>query len=362
LNGNGTAARGPRTILVTGASGVVGRSVVEQLRGHRVIGLVHSDGEVPGVDEAIPSDLELPRLGLTEERWHRLAEETDVIVHSAALTQWGQPTERYDAINVAGTRKVIELARAAAAPVHLISTCFVHAIERDALHSLGADNVVAPYIQSKLAAERLLTESGLPHSIFRPTNLVGNSRTGESSRPQIVQTMSDWICRGKAPYFPMHPGNLLDVAPLDVLAVAVARAIETDDLGNLYWVTYGERAMTVDVALDILIEHASTFGRRLPRAPIVDPTGPLPIPLEKIPTFSRSFMKVLIDVSEVTHACGGVLPSSLDTLRDRLGVPAASDTEAYRRSLEYWTAMRGQRERTGGAERGREVSEPMEAM
>ncbi len=49
-------------------------------------------------------------------------------------------------------------------------------------------------------------------------------------------------------------------------------------------------------------------------------------------------MKVLIDVSEVTSGCGGVLPSSLPELHDRLGVPVPSDREAYRLSLEYWAA------------------------
>lgn len=319
---------------------MVGQAVAHELRHHRVIGLVHSDGAVPGASEVIRSDLSQPRLGLTERRWRELAEQADVIVHSGALTQWGQPYPRYQAINVEGTGRVIELARAAGAPIHLISTCFVHALERDAADRLGPDNVVTPYITSKLAAERLLAASDVPHSVFRPTNLVGDSRTGGSSRPQIVQALSEWICRGKAPYFPMHPGNLLDIAPLDVLSVAVANAVENDDLGDLYWVTYGERAMTVDAALDILIEHAATLGRRIQRAPIVDPSGPLPIPLARVSPLSRSFIKVLIDVSEVTAACGGVLPSSLDVLRDRLGAPAASDTDAYRRSLEYWSAQR----------------------
>lgn len=345
-----------RTVLITGASGVVGRAVADELRDHRVIGLVHSAQDLPDGWEAIRSDLSQPRLGLDEGLWRRLAGEVDTIVHSGALTQWGQPSERYQAINVDGTANVIELAKAANAPVHYVGTCFVNAIERGELHKLGEDNVVRPYILSKLVSEQLLGESGVPYSIFRPTNLVGDSRTGASHRPQIVQAMSDWVCRGKAPYFPLHPGNLVDIAPLDVLAIAVARAVEQDDVGNLYWVTYGEDAMNADEALDVAVEHARSLGREIDRAPVVDPRQPLPIPLEEIPATSRSFLKVLIDVSEVTHASGGVLPSSMPELRERFGVPDVSDVEAYRLSLEYWAAQRGRPARSGTRETTKETT------
>lgn len=332
---------GRRTVLITGASGVVGRAVAAELRDCRVIGLVHSDLAVPGVAEVLAGDLAQPWLGLGADRWRRLAGEVDSIVHSGALTQWGQPYERYAAINVEGTRRVAELAAEAGAPVHLQSTCFVHAIERGRVGDLDPTNVVTPYITSKLASEQVLADSGVPHSVFRPTNLVGDSRTGASSQPQIVQQMSDWIARGKAPYLPVHPGNLIDVAPLDVLAQATARAVETDDTGSPpYWVTYGAAGMTMQRTLEILCEYAAARGRTLRPPPVVDPDLPLPVPLAEVHPRSRAFLKVLIDVSEVTRACGGVLPTSLPLLAERFGVPAASDTEAYRRSLEFWADER----------------------
>jgi thioester reductase-like protein len=326
-----------RTVLITGASGVIGRAVIDELRDQRVIALVNSDSDVPGADRVLTCDLGQPRLGLTDEQWHALAEETDVIVHSGALTVWGQPRDRYQAINIDGTKTVLDLARLAKAPVHLVSTCFVHAIELGRLGELSDDNVVAPYIWSKLEAERLVARSGVPYSVFRPTNLVGDSRTGASSRPQIVQLMSDWMCRGKAPFFPAHPGNLVDVVPLDVTAIAIARAVETDDLDcGLHWLTYGPSAMTVDDAQDILLEHARNLGRELDRIPIADPRQTLPVPLESVPPMSRTFLKVLIDVSEVTHASGGILPTSLPQLWHK-GVPSPSDRDAYRLSLKYWS-------------------------
>jgi nucleoside-diphosphate-sugar epimerase len=52
-----------RTILITGASGVIGRAVARELEDDRVIGMVHADTEVPEVDEVCACDLAAPRLG-----------------------------------------------------------------------------------------------------------------------------------------------------------------------------------------------------------------------------------------------------------------------------------------------------------
>lgn len=328
----------PRTIMITGASGVVGRAVAAELR-DRVVALVHENAEVPEADEVVAGDLSAPDLGLGKQRLRELAAEVDAIVHSGALTEWGQPRERYRAINVEGTRRVLEFARTAEAPVHFISTIFVLAL----LHPrsvLSPDNVVSNYISSKLQCERLLATSQVPHTIFRPTNLVGDSRSGASSRPQIVQALSDFICRGRAPYFPSHPGNLIDIAPIDALSIPVARAAESDCITGTFHVSYGAEAMSVPTALGVLHEHARDQGREVGEAEIVDPREPLPVPLHEVSATSRPFVKVGIDVSEVTHAAGGVLPSSLSELRERFAVPDVSSVDSYRRSLRYWASQR----------------------
>src|SRR2546429_581133 len=166
-----------RTILLTGASGVIGRAIIDELGDHRLIGLVHSTGDPPDIDEVIRGDLAEPRFGLSAEQWRSLEREVDAIVHSGALTQWGQERERYEAVNVGGTRTVIELALAAGAPVHLLSTIFVLALTSPD-RGLSPGNLVENYIWSKLESARLLKEDRLPHPSYRPPHLVGDSRTG----------------------------------------------------------------------------------------------------------------------------------------------------------------------------------------
>lgn len=335
------AVKARKSVVVTGGAGVVGQELLARLRqDFRVIALTYMNADLPGVD-VLRCDIAQPQLGLSDGDWADLANVADVIVHSAAITTWGLPKDHYRPVNIDGTRHVVELARRAEAPVHLISSSFVQALESPRCQEiLGPANVVYPYIWSKREAERIVRESGLPYGIYRATNLVGHSATGASSRPQIVQVMADWIARGKAPYFPAHPGNLLDIAPVDAVSCAVAGAIEASDFGQELWITYGHESLTVEEGMQEIVNHARSLGRSLDPAPIIDPRTTPPVAIEDVPAMSRQFLKVLIDVSEVTHASGGVLPSSLATLRTKYGASSIRCAEAFRQSLKYWAAQR----------------------
>lgn len=329
------------TILLTGASGVVGRALLRQSAGSRVRVLAMSrsrSAALPdGADGAVYGDVTLPRFGLDEDGFHALARQVDGVVHSAGMTEWGLPPEQYRPVNIDGTGHVIDFARLAEAPVHFMSTAFVAAV--DAVDRGGpplpSSNVTNAYVRSKLRAEQMLRDSGLPHTVFRPTNLIGEAATGWTSRGQIVQVMSDWICRGRAPFIPVHEGNRIDIVPQDVLAHAVLGAVENGDEAGEFWVTQGAEAMDMETALKICAEHAAARGRELTLPPVTDPDSLGEEELKALPPMARSFLAVLKDVSEVTRCGGGVLPTSLPELRERYGVPCVEDTEAYRRTLEY---------------------------
>ena len=329
-----------RTVLLTGASGVVGRSILRERaalgeRGPRIIAASHS-APVPEAEEPpLSLDLTAERLGLDEESHSALAAEVDVVIHSAGLTEWGLPAGAYDPVNVEGTRRVIEFAERAGAPVHFMSTAFVAALAPTAPVALGEDNVCGNYIRSKALAERLLRESGLPHTVFRPTNLIGDSTTGWTSQGQIVQLMSDWLGRGRAPFIPAHPGIRMDFVPQDLLSKAVLGAIGLGTEQGEFWVTYGEEAMDIETCLRVLVKHAAGRGRTLDPPPLVDADTLDPSAIADTAPMTRKYLSVLRDVSEVTRCSGGVLPTSMPELRERYGVPRVDDTAAYLTSLEY---------------------------
>ncbi|WP_225803439.1 SDR family oxidoreductase [Streptomyces sp. NK15101] len=324
------------TVLLTGASGVVGRSLLREPDGPRFIVATHST-PVPEAGDARPVRLDLTaeRFGLDEDSYAALASEVDVVIHSAGLTEWGLPAEAYRGINIEGTRRIAEFAGRADATVHFMSTAFVAALADTAPVPLGADNVCRNYISSKREAERVLRESGVRHTVFRPTNLIGDSTTGWTSQGQIVQLMSDWLGRGRAPFVPAHPGIRMDFVPQDLLSKAVLRCVELGDEAGEFWVTYGPEAMDVETCLKLLVEHAAGRGRSLTPPPVVDADELAPDAIENTPPRTRSYLSVLRDVSEVTRCSGGVLPTSMPELRERYGIPHVDDTTAYLTSLAY---------------------------
>ncbi|MER5257110.1 SDR family oxidoreductase [Streptomyces sp. NPDC002855] len=332
---NGSGAARP-TVLLTGASGVVGRSLLREPRGPRFVVATHST-PVPDAGDArsVSLDMTAERFGLDEDSYAALAAEVDVVIHSAGLTEWGRPVEDYRPINIEGTRRVAQFAERADAPIHFMSTAFVAALADSAPVPLGADNVCRNYIASKREAEQVLRDSGVRHTVFRPTNLIGDSITGWTSQGQIVQLMSDWLSRGKAPFIPAHPGIRMDFVPQDLLSKAVLRAIELGDDAGEFWVTYGPEAMDIEDCLGVLVKHAAGRGRSLTPPPVVNADELAPGAIENTAPRTRSFLSVLRDVSEVTRCSGGVLPTSMPQLRERYGIPQVDDTTAYLASLEY---------------------------
>jgi uncharacterized protein YbjT (DUF2867 family) len=134
-------------ILVTGATGALGRDLVKQLldRGHRVRALSRKagtgDGWVQG-DLASGAGLEKAVMGI------------DAIIHAgSATTQWS----KLHATDVVGTRRLLAMAREAGVR-HAVYVSIV-----------GIDDVPYPYYKSKVAAEAVMREGIVPWTILRST-------------------------------------------------------------------------------------------------------------------------------------------------------------------------------------------------
>ncbi|GAA0570341.1 hypothetical protein GCM10010172_63460 [Paractinoplanes ferrugineus] len=227
-------------VLVTGAAGLVGAEVCARLtrNGHHVIGLVHRVRTLTANNgrhvraELVTGDVTLPRLGLDEPSRRLLAARVDLIVHSAAITDFGRPRETYEAVNVAGTANVLDLATEAGARLIHVSTAYVcgeqdgHILETalDARQRFGNH-----YERSKFDAELLVRKAaaeGLATTVVRPSVVVGATRTGVVREFKNIYVVLKLLSEGRVTAIPGHFDACVDLVGVDHVAALIADVAE----------------------------------------------------------------------------------------------------------------------------------------
>jgi UDP-glucose 4-epimerase len=167
-------------VLVTGASGFVGTSLVTALlgAGHQVRASARKTPPFPaGVEVAHHGDL------AGDIDWSPLVKDCDAIVHLAGIAHVGLaiPDALYDRVNHQATRALVQAAEAA----KIRRFVFVSSIRAQtgpaadhALTENDAPHPTEPYGASKLAAEKAVAASQLPYVIMRPVLVYGPQARG----------------------------------------------------------------------------------------------------------------------------------------------------------------------------------------
>jgi nucleoside-diphosphate-sugar epimerase len=329
-----------RTVLVTGASGVVGTALLAELGDYDVIAAVHR--RLPaGSDRVIRLDLCAPLLGLDPVEYQRLCAEVDVVVHSAAIVNFSADQAEVDRVNIEGLGRVIEFAAEADALLVHVSTAYVARHGRAGGGArLGTEKTAArtdEYVASKYLGERMVRDSGIEAVIVRPSVVIGDSRTGEIRQAQGVHTLAEYLLTGQLPFVPAHPGSFLDIVPQDLVARGIRAVLDADLRVGDFWLTVGEAALPVERFLELVLDEGRAAGRNVPHGRIADPAI-----VDRLvrPAFADVLSREdLARLDGVVAVCGLVvipdlLPTSFGELPGAPAAPTRQDVEeAWRVSL-----------------------------
>ena len=268
-------------ILLTGASGLLGKALLASAPRACITALWHrTELSVDALREGaelrpLRGDLRQRLLGLSAEDYAQLCADTDVIVHSAAVTKFTADPDELRDTNIEGTRNIVQFARDSGARLIYVSTAFT-------LESVSALPPASGYEDSKREAERLVGE--LPDAtIIRPSIIVGDSHTGRVGAYQGWHQIMGMLMIGALPVVPSVAGRLCDLVAQDWVADTVwGAALHPRTFGEL-WVTSGENALPVEEVVDIAPRLGKRYG-----------FNPPPIKLIPYETIERLFMPVFL--------------------------------------------------------------------
>ena len=332
---------GRRTVLLTGASGVVGRALLPRLGDFDVVALVHrSPVSGPNVT-SVRGDVAEPMFGLAGRDYTELAARVDAVIHCAAVTSFNRADGSLEATNVAGTGHVAAFAAAAAGAVlYHVSTAFV-----DATADGDRGRTAIGYAASKAAAEQVVRASGVPHVIVRPSVVIGDSATGQIAAFQGLHQVAAGLFAGIVPMIPFDPSWPIDFVPADVVADAIACLVENRVAEGEFWVSAGEKALRLDEGVAVAVELAGDLGVRVDVPRFVPPEmfdrliGP--VFLDALPDTIRRNVLRMLEFFTTYLQSGQIKPSSWDRLAALGARPLPDQRDSLRASLAYWAERSG---------------------
>jgi len=337
--------------FVTGATGFIGRNLVEQLlQREGAIHVLVRDGSRGRLDELIErwaqidpdarerirpvvGDLQEPRLGLSDEQVAELTGEIDHFFHLAAIYDMTADEDRNHTLNVGGTRHAVELANALeAGRLHHVSSVAAAGLHkglfREDMFDEGQE-LPSPYHRTKFESEKVAREqSRVPWRVYRPAVVVGHSQTGEMDKIdgpyyffKAIQILRHWLPE----WVPLMGPELghTNIVPVDFVARALDHIAHVDGLdGQAFHLTSPKSQRSGEVLNEFAkAAHAPQLALRIDKR-LTDalPKGVFSM-LLKLPALKDVRRTVLADLG---------IP---DEVVEHIGFSAQFDTRDTERAL-----------------------------
>src|SRR5271155_2996589 len=208
-------------------------------------------------------DLTSERFGLPDDEYHALVDSTDSVIHCAASLNRKSEKQCLN-VNLRGSLEVIQLARRAQQHhglrrYSLVSTVAVAGKRKDEVVTEDASIDWArsdydPYARTKKFSEHMTHQllADVPHTVFRPAIVLGDSRRPETSQFDMVQAFDVLV---RMPVLPLRPQDKIDIVPADYVSKAiVAIHQKAEPAHGIYHLSSGTGSQTYKELTDALAE------------------------------------------------------------------------------------------------------------
>jgi len=214
-------------------------------------------------------DLTSERFGLDDDEYRALVDSTDSILHCAASLNRKSEKQCLN-VNLRGSLEVIQLARRAqnhhgVRRYSHVSTVAVagkrqnEVVQEDASIDWGRSDY-DPYARTKKFSEHMVHQllPDVPHTIFRPAIVMGDSLRPETTQFDMVQAF-DMLAR--LPVLPLRPDDKIDIVPANYVGAAIVKIhqMEKPNYG-IYHLSSGTGSQTYKELTDALAKQGG-WGR-----------------------------------------------------------------------------------------------------
>lgn len=180
----------------------------------------------------VEGDITKPDLGISEDDLETIRYETTDVFHLAAVYDLAVPKDTAFSVNLDGTKNVNELVKTVdqLRRYNYISTCYVagkregEILETDLSDDAGFRNY---YEETKYLAEAEVEKlkGKYPVTIFRPSVVVGDSKTGETAKYDGIYYLIQYLRKAPMLLRILNVGNSqvrLNLVPVDFVVEAIA--------------------------------------------------------------------------------------------------------------------------------------------
>lgn len=247
-------------ILVTGATGFLGKYIVDELKNNNYHIIAFGRNEKIGqtlIDknvEFFKGDIE------NKEDLSKASQNCSAVIHAAALsTVWGKWDNFYK-VNVLGTKNIVEICEQKNLKLIFVSSPSIYAGAKDQLNvkenEAPSENHLNFYIKSKIMAENLIKNSKLNYMIIRPRGIFG---IGDTS---IIPRLLDLNKKMGIPLF-VDGKQKVDITCVENVAYALRLALENNDFSREVYNITNDEPIEFKEILTLFFKEMGTEGKYL---------------------------------------------------------------------------------------------------